>query len=113
MQKPVSENKMKLADRPTDLRGTLEWLRAQGDLLETDKPVNPDLEITGLQKHLDGACPMLFNNVKGKPNLRAVTNLFGAPHIYLWGPALFSRHDVDRKQWIVFARAFRIKNNGR
>lgn len=33
--------------------------------------------------------------------------LFGAPHIYLWGPALFSRHDVDRGKWTAFARALR------
>ncbi len=26
---------------------------------------------------MDGGCPMLFNNVKGKPNHRVVTNLFG------------------------------------
>ena len=52
---------------PTDLRGTIEWLREQGDLIETDKEVDPDLEITGLQKIMDGGCPMLFNNVKGKP----------------------------------------------
>ena len=56
---------------------TLDWLRAQGDLIETDKPVDPDLEVTGLQKHLDGGCPMLFNKVKGKPNHRVLTNLFG------------------------------------
>src|SRR6185312_14034627 len=37
----------------------------------------PDLQITGLQKHMDGGCPVLFNNVKGKPNHRVVTNLFG------------------------------------
>ena len=42
-------------DAINDLRNTLDWLRAQGDLIETDKPVDPDLEITGLQKHLDGA----------------------------------------------------------
>ena len=59
-----------------DLRGTLDWLKSEGDLIETDKEVDPDLEITGLQKHLDGGCPMLFNNVKGKPNHRVVTNLF-------------------------------------
>src|SRR5690606_22101142 len=35
------------------------------------------LQVTGLQKHLDGACPVLFNKVKGKPNHRVVTNLFG------------------------------------
>ena len=49
----------------------------EGDLIETDKEVDPDLEITGLQKHMDGGCPVLFNNVKGKPHHRAVTNLFG------------------------------------
>jgi 4-hydroxy-3-polyprenylbenzoate decarboxylase len=59
-----------------DLRATLEWLRAEGDLIETDREVDPDLEITGLQKHLDGGCPVLFNNVKGKPDHRVVTNLF-------------------------------------
>src|SRR5207247_10755962 len=72
-------------DRPTpgkehhasDLRSALEWLRGQGDLIETDKTVDPDLEITGLQKHMDGGCRVLFNNVKGKPHHRVVTNLFG------------------------------------
>jgi 4-hydroxy-3-polyprenylbenzoate decarboxylase len=58
------------------LRGTLEWLRAEGLLLETDVEVNPDLEITGVQKHLDGSYPLLFKNVKGYPNAQAVTNLF-------------------------------------
>ena len=61
----------------SDLRSTLDWLREQGDLIETDKPVDPDLEVTGLQKHMDGGCPVLFNNVKGKPNHRVLTNLFG------------------------------------
>ena len=46
-------------------------------MVETDTPINPDLEITGIQKHLGGGCPVLFNNVKGKPNYRVVTNLFG------------------------------------
>lgn len=61
----------------TTLRGTLDWLRSTGNLIETDKEVNPDLEITGLQKHFDGGPCMLFNNVKGKPHARAITNLFG------------------------------------
>ena len=37
--------------------------KRQGDLIETDKPVDPDLEVTGLQKHMDGGCPVLFNVV--------------------------------------------------
>lgn len=61
----------------TSLRSTIEWLRAEGLLIETRKPVDPDLEITGLQKHFDGSYPILFDKVKGKPHARAITNLFG------------------------------------
>src|SRR5262245_19560467 len=60
-----------------DLRTALAWLKSQGDLIETRKEVNPDLEVTGLQKHMDGGCPVMFHNVKGKPNHRVITNLFG------------------------------------
>src|SRR5919199_1642565 len=60
----------------TSLRSALEWLDAEGDLLKTDVEVDPDLEITGLQKHLDGGPVLLFNRVKGKPHARAITNLF-------------------------------------
>ncbi len=59
-----------------DLRSAVEWLRYEALLLETDVEVNPDLDITAVQKHLDGSCPILFNHVKGYPHLRAVTNLF-------------------------------------
>ena len=72
MQKAVRKDKLVAGNQhhAADLRTTLEWLREQGDLIETDKPVDPDLEVTGLQKHMDGGCPVLFNNVKGKPNHR-------------------------------------------
>src|SRR5712692_6395425 len=60
----------------TSLRSALEFLKSQGDLLETDVEVDPDLEVTGLQKHLDGGPVLLFNHVKGKPHARAITNLF-------------------------------------
>ena len=60
------------------LRSTLEWLKREKYLIETDKEVDPDLEITGLQKHMDGGPPILFNNVKGKPHARAVTNMFSS-----------------------------------
>src|SRR5262249_7737754 len=65
------------AHQARDLRSALAWLKAQGDLIETEKPVDPDLEITGLQKHLDGGCPVMFHNAKGKPHHRVITNLFG------------------------------------
>ncbi len=38
-------------------------------------------------------------------DLEKVSRLPGAPHIYLWGPALFSRHDIPRNRWIPFAQA--------
>ena len=60
-----------------DLRGAIEWMKKEGDIIITDKEVDPDLEITGIQKQLDGGCPILFNNIKGKPHHRCITNLFG------------------------------------
>lgn len=60
-----------------DLRNTLDWLRSEGLLLDTEVPVSPDCEITAVQKSLDGSLPVLFDNVKGYSHLRAVTNLFG------------------------------------
>ena len=84
------------SDKIYDLRGTLEFLEAEGDLVITDKEVDPDLEIISLQKKFDGGCPILFNNVKGKPNNRVVTNLLSDQNIinklssFLWTPrALF------------------------
>jgi hypothetical protein len=65
------------ANHAHDLRTALAWLKSQGDLIETKKVVDPDLEVTGLQKHMDGGCPVMFHNVKGKPNHRVITNLFG------------------------------------
>src|SRR5438552_10968847 len=58
------------------LPATVEWLRKEGLLMETDTPVSGDLELTGIQKHFDGSYPILFNNVKGYPNVRAITNFF-------------------------------------
>src|SRR5438270_11125545 len=77
MQKAIRKEKPVQVQPSMDLRSTLEWLKTEGDLIETDKAVDPDLEVTGLQKHMDGGCPILFRNVKGKPNHRVLTNLFG------------------------------------
>ena len=75
--KPHTVTKADTGSHAHDLRTALAWLKSQGDLIETDKAVDPDLEITGLQKHMDGGCPVIFNNVKGKPKHRVITNLFG------------------------------------
>ena len=60
----------------TSLPATVNWLRDSGLLLETDVEVNPDLELIGIQKGLDGSYPILFNTVQGFPHVRALTNLF-------------------------------------
>src|SRR5712671_411093 len=107
MQKAVRKEKMKVIERPVSLRDMLEKLKAEGDLIESDKPVDPDLELTGLQKHLDGACPMLFNKVKGKPNHRLVTNLFGDMNVinkmFGW------TDDTDRTRKLAYALSHPIK----
>jgi len=58
------------------LPATIAWLRREGLLLETDVEVSGDLQLTGIQKHFDGSYPILFNNVKGYPHARAITNFF-------------------------------------
>ncbi len=63
------------------LRSALAWLETQGDLMTTEVPVDPDLEITGLQKHLDGGPVVLVNQGKGKPHARVITNLFSDIHV--------------------------------
>lgn len=87
--------------RLRDLRSTLDWLKARGDMIETDKDVDPDLEIIALQKAMDGGCPVLFNSVKGKPNHRVVTNLFGdmqaINRLFGW--------ESDKERTIKLARA--------
>src|SRR5436853_5733408 len=91
----------------SDLRSALEWLRGQGDLIETDKPVDPDLEVTGLQKHLDGGCPVLFHNVKGKPHHRVITNLFGDMSVinkmFGW------KNDAERVKKLAYALSHPLK----
>ena len=62
----------------TSLRSTLEELRKSDELLVTDTEINPELELAAIQKHFDGALPVLFNNVKGYPNGRLFTNLFAS-----------------------------------
>src|SRR5258707_13366204 len=86
VQAELTRNKTQLKDpqavkpAPKDalrsLPATVEWLRREGLLMETDVEVDGDLQLTGIQKHFDGSYPILFNNVKGYPHARAVTYLF-------------------------------------
>ena len=62
----------------TSLRATIESLQKSGELLVTDVEINPELELAAIQKHFDGALPVLFEKVKGYPNGRLFTNLFAS-----------------------------------
>ena len=48
-----------------------------------------------------GAFVSLVEKVEQVPK---VAWLRGAPHVYLWGDALLSRHDIDRRAWQPFCR---------
>jgi 4-hydroxybenzoate decarboxylase subunit C len=61
-----------------DLRAFLDVLRREGDLVEIDAPVNPDLEAAEIHRRViaGGGPAILFKNVLGSP-WPCVTNLFG------------------------------------
>ena len=91
----------------TSLRKALEFLESQGDVLTTDVEVDPDLEITGLQKHLDGGPVLFFNRVKGKPHTRAITNLFADINVV---DKMFGfESPTDRVKKIAYALTHPIK----
>ena len=50
-----------------------------------------------------GAIPKPRSLEEKARDLSNVKSLYGAPHIYLWGPALFSFHDVDASRWRGFS----------
>ena len=76
---PLAERIAGPGPEPEVLRSigaSLAWLRQEGLMLETDVEIDPDLELTGVQKHLDGTIPILFHFVKDHPGAEVVTNLF-------------------------------------
>jgi 3-polyprenyl-4-hydroxybenzoate decarboxylase len=46
------------------LRSTLDWLKKEGLIIETDKEVDPKLEVAAIQKCLNVGPPIVFNKVK-------------------------------------------------
>jgi gallate decarboxylase subunit C len=60
----------------SSMRGTLEWLKSQGELLEVDNEIDVIYEIAGVQAAMEGGPPLVFNNIKGFPGKRDVGNIF-------------------------------------
>ena len=107
MSKPMEKVSGARSEAVRDLRSTLEWLKQEGDLIVTDKEVDPNLEITGIQKQLDGGCPILFNNIKGKPKHRCVTNLFGDMNVI--GKMFGWNNHADRTRKLAHALTHPMK----
>jgi 4-hydroxy-3-polyprenylbenzoate decarboxylase len=73
----------------TDLRSALRLLESiPGQLLRTDRPVNPNAELAGVYRHIGAGCPvepptrigpaMLFENIEGYPGARIVTGVMAS-----------------------------------
>jgi 4-hydroxy-3-polyprenylbenzoate decarboxylase len=58
------------------VRTAIEDLKETEELIETDVPVDPDIEFAAIQKRLDGGPALLFNTIDGWPHARFLTNLF-------------------------------------
>lgn len=71
----------------SSMRSALEFLMAEGDVLEIKEEVDPILEISGITKSFDGGPVLLFEKIKGYPEARDVANVFASEGIY---PKLFN-----------------------
>lgn len=60
----------------TSIRGTVEFLKKEEELLEIDNQVDPIYEISGIQKALENGPAILFNKIKGYPHARNIGNIF-------------------------------------
>ena len=62
--------------RLTDQKGALDFCVKEGELITISKEVDPLYEIAGISKSFDGGPTVLFENIKGYPKWKAVTNIF-------------------------------------
>jgi len=60
----------------SSIRGTLEFLKGEGELLSITQEVDPIYEIAGIEKALEDGPALLFENIKGYPGIRDLGNLF-------------------------------------
>lgn len=60
----------------TDMRGTIEFLKQEGEIITIKEEVDPKWEKAAILKALDGGPAFLFENTKGYPGLKTVANIF-------------------------------------
>lgn len=62
----------------TDIESTIARLEADGDLLYIDREADPIFEIPAVSRATDMGPVTIFKNVKGYPQRRVITNIFGS-----------------------------------
>jgi UbiD family decarboxylase len=80
----------------TDMRGTIEFLKQTGELLVAKEPVDPVLEISGIQVALEEGPAILFENIEGYPGARSLGNVFARRDRIA---KLFSVDDWKQLKW--------------
>lgn len=75
----------------TSLKGAVEFLKKEKELLEIDGEVDPIYEISGIQKALENGPAILFNKIKGYPHARDIGNIFSRKDR---PPKMFGFNDV-------------------
>jgi len=60
----------------TSIRGTLEYLESKGQVIRVKQEVDPEYEIAGIQKALEGGPVLFFENIKGYPDINDIGNVF-------------------------------------
>lgn len=60
----------------SSMRTTLEFLKQEQEVLTVKKEVDPIYEISGIEKAAEGGPALLFDKIKGYPNVRNVGNVF-------------------------------------
>jgi len=60
----------------SNLRNTIDFLKEQDEIYVVKGEVDPIYEVSGICKAWEGGPVLLFENVKGYPNTRIITNIF-------------------------------------
>ena len=64
-----------MSEKLTSMRKVIEWAEKRGELLTIDKEIDPIYDLAGFIAAMEGGPVLLFNNIKGYPGCRAISNL--------------------------------------
>ena len=94
------------------LRYTLEKLRANNSLLETNKEVDHVYEMGAVLKYFNNKVPILFNNIKGNP-LSSIGGLYGDRMLIYDLLGIDHNNRIEKfMDAIVSPQPYKVVNNG-